>query len=150
MKNRRTRKGFSLIELLYAVFLTGLCAVLLAATIPMATGSREKADLYNKATSLAQKQIEAVRGLGYANLTPAQLASYGLIDSTATVAANTYSFTNSDSAANDAPSSVLPSGTGTVRIEQVELDLRRVTITVNFRLRGENRSIQVATLVANL
>lgn len=144
------RRGFSFVEVLFAIFLVGVAASIVAASMPIATVSRERADLMNKATGLAQKQLESIRGMGYANATATQLAAAGLIDSTATVATNTYSFTNSDSANLDNPARILPAGTGRVSIEQVGLDLRRIIVTVGWTERGRQRNVTVGTLVANL
>jgi len=144
------RRGFSLIEVLIAVFVVSLCAVVVAATMPTANRSRRKADLTSKAVGLAQKQVEAIRGLGYANATASQLQTYGLIDSVSPVSTDTYSFTNSDSARLDNPSRVLPSGVGRVKIEQADIDLRRITVTVTWSDMGTTRSFTLGTLVANL
>lgn len=139
-------------EVLLAVFLAGLCATLLAATMPVATTSRARADLNNKATSLAQKHLEAVRGLGYANAIPAQLIKYSLIDSASPLAGapSTFAITNVDNAAVDSAAQVLPSGTGRLTLEQVDLDLRRVTVEIRYSDRGTERSVTVGTLIANL
>ena len=79
-KTPKRQGGFSLIEVLFAIFLSAMCAMVLAAGMPIANSSRARADAYNKATGLAQKQIEAIRTLGYPNATASQLASVGLID----------------------------------------------------------------------
>lgn len=146
----RRKRGFTLAEVLIAVFITALCAVLVAATMPTANRSRLKADLTSKAVGLAQKQLEAIRGLGYANVTPSQLLVYGLIDSTSTVTTDTYAFTNTDNAKLDNPSRILPTGVGLVKVENPENEMRRVTVTVTWVDNGRNRSFSVGTLVANL
>lgn len=147
---KRSVRGFSLIEVLFAIFLASICAMIMAASMPVANNSRAKADLYNKATSLAQKQLEAITGLGYANATATQLKSFNLIDSATPIATNTYSFSNVDVAQLDNPAQVLPSGSGTVQLAQVDLDLRKVVVTVNWVDRGQNRSLKLGTLIANL
>ena len=144
------KRAFSLIEVLLAIFLVALSALLVGATMPVASVSRAKANFQDKAMGMAQKQLEAIRGLGYSNASPTQLFSYGLIDSTSAIAANTYSFTNSDSTSLDNPSRILPSGSGKVMIEQVDLDLRRVTVTVSWSDRGTVKSYVLGTLIANL
>ncbi|MHB8636279.1 MAG: type IV pilus modification PilV family protein [Fimbriimonadaceae bacterium] len=148
---KRTRKsGVTLIEVLFAMFLVMACALIVAATMPIADVARGKADLMSKATGMAQKQLEAIRGVGYANINPASLASYGLIDSTTPIASNTYSFTNSDSANLDNPSRILPQGAGSVKVESVQTNLVRVTITVTYNDNQRNQSVTLGTLVANL
>jgi len=150
MKRSKRIRGHTLIEVLIASFLALACALIFAATMPTANTSRVKADLNNRALSLAQKEMEAIRTLGFANTTPAQLAANGLIDSATPVATNTYSFTNIDTPAVDSPATVLPNGQGRVRIETAANDLRRVTIIVTWQERGRARTVTIATLVANL
>lgn len=144
------RRGFSLIEVLIAVFLVITCMLVVIATMPLATASRAKADLMNRAMGLAQKELEGLRGVGYSNLTPTQMYSYGLIDSTTPTGTDTYAFTSADALANDNPSKVLPNGTGSVKVEQMDFDLRRVTITITYKDRGTTRTVRLGTLVANL
>lgn len=147
---RRTRLGGLLIESLLAIFLVGMTALILASTMPIATKTRVKADNMNKAAGIAQKMVEAIRGSGYANISATQLYSLGLIDSTTPVTTATYSFTNVDTGSFDNVGRILPSGTGTVTIEQVDLDLRRITVIVNWSDRGSTRTYRLGTLVANL
>ena len=152
----RSQGGFTLIEILFAIFLVTICALIVSATMPVANVSRAKASDLDKAMGLAQKQLEAIRGLGFPNLNAIQLANNGLIDNTKPVAANTYSFTNSDSANLDNPSLVLAKGSGTVKIEQLNMNLDRVTITVNwydpkyFVAGTHMKGYAVGTLIANL
>ncbi|MCX7799044.1 MAG: hypothetical protein N2109_01730 [Fimbriimonadales bacterium] len=147
---RRKRRASTLIEVLFASFLVALCASVLAASIPTATKCRLKATYSGLALSLAQKELEAIRTRGYPNVSGAQLASLGLLDSSTPVAADTFSFTNVDHPLHDSPARVLPEGKGFVTIEQVDLDLRRVTVRVEWRENGQTRSLLLATLVANL
>lgn len=150
MPSRRSKRGFSFIEVLFAIFLLGVGASIVTATLPIANNSRARADYQNKAVGLAQKELESIRGAGYANLTATQLYSYGLIDSTTPISGTTYSFSNSDTGALDNPARILPSGTGAVTVTQADLDLRQVTITIQWTERGVNRSYTIGTLVANL
>ncbi len=146
----RRKRAFSLVEVLTASFLVALCAVVLAASIPTATKSRLKAAYTGLALSLAQKELEAIRARGYPNLSGEQLANLGLLDSSTPVEANTFSFTNVDHPLFDSPAAVLPEGRGLVKIEQADLDLRRVVVTVEWKENGRSRSVSLATLVANL
>jgi type II secretory pathway pseudopilin PulG len=146
---RNRKSGVTLIEVLFAMFLVMACALIVAATMPIADIARGKADIMSKATGLAQKQLEAIRGVGYANINTTALATDGLIDSTSPIATNTYSFTNSDSVNRDNPGRLLPSGTGSVKIEQMQQNLVRVTVVVNYSNNQRSQSVTLGTLVAN-
>jgi prepilin-type N-terminal cleavage/methylation domain-containing protein len=146
----RRGKAFTLIEVLIALFLLVMCAFIVSASMPIANASRSKANDLNKAMSLAQKEMEAIRGVGYPGITPDVLVAKGLLDSATAVTPNTYSFTNSDKVVRDNPARVLTDGTGQVKIEQLDIDLKRVTVTVTWRERAKRKSFTVATLVANL
>lgn len=142
--------GATLIESLFAVFLVFSAASVVLSTMPIGTNARTISELKQRAMGLAQKELEAIRGLGYANATATQLYSFGFIDSTTPVTDSTYSFTNVDNAARDNPARILPTGTGTVKLEQTDIDLRRVTVTVSYVERGTPKSVTVGTLIANL
>jgi type II secretory pathway pseudopilin PulG len=147
--NRRKR-GFSFVEVLCGVFLVTCCAAIVAAAMPVATVGRTKARYVNLATGLVQKELELIRGRGYPNITSSALASAGLIDSATEVDTATYSFTAVDSGPKDEVSRVLPSGVGRVKIEQADLELRRITVWVTWSERGVTKTYQSGTLVANL
>lgn len=146
----RRRRGFSLVEVVFAIFMVATGASVIIATLPIATISRARADMQNKAVGFAQKELEAIRGLGYANAGASQLYTYGLIDSTTAVGTNTYSATSVDSTSYDNISRLLPSGKATVTVVQSDIDLRQVTVTVTWNDRGTTRTFSVGTLIANL
>jgi len=66
------------------------------------------------------------------------------------VSADTWEWTDVDNGENDSPADVLPDGEGTVTVQQVRFDLRRVTIRVTWRERDTDREVVVASLVGNL
>lgn len=138
-----------MIEVLFAVFVAGICALIYSLAMPVANKSRAKADYMNTATSLAQKELEALKSID-PSLNPTTLAANGLIDSANQVAANKYVFTNSDTAVFDSPAKTLPSGKGYVTIELIDIELRRVTVQVQWKEQSQDRSVKVATLVAKL
>lgn len=127
------------------------CAgAILASAMPVSTVGRNKANYLNKAANFAQKEIELMKALGYANLNETRLYSSDLIDSTSEVSTDTYSCNNTDSTVADRVGDILPTGTATVKVEQIDLELKRLTITVNWIEKGKNRSYVVSSLVANL
>ena len=90
VRNPSHRRGNTLVEVLFAFFLLAIGAASYMATMPMANTSRARAAYQNLAMSLAQKQIEASVGVGYANSSAHRLFSAGFIDSTDPIATNTY------------------------------------------------------------
>lgn len=147
---RRSARGFSLIEVMMGVFAAGMCAAIVAATMPIANSSRAKANDINKAMGLAQKELEAIRGQGYPNIDPLKLNTAGLLDNVSPVAPNTYSFTKCDTDKLDSPAKVLTDGKGTVRINNPEDGVKEILITVSWREMSKRKSVQLGTLVANL
>lgn len=138
-----------MVEVLFAIGATLTCALIFAATMPAANKSRQKAEYMNMALALAQKQMEAIKGID-PSLSVAALLSSGIIDSNIPVGVNQYSFTNADLANKDNPAKVLPNGKGVISIELIDIELRRVTVEVSWKESGQTRSISVGTLVANL
>jgi len=148
-KGRRTR-AFSFIEMMLTVFLVTICAGIVATAMPTATVGRQKSVYRNRAVALAQKQMEAIKRLGYPNITANALLNAGLIDSATEVATNTYSFTNVDSlVADDAPR-LLPSGTARITLEQPDIELKRVIIRITWSENSQTKTYEIGTLVANL
>jgi len=153
MKNGKKVRGFSLIEVLFSVFMVVVCAGIVAATMPVATNAHVRADNYSKALNLAQEQLETIRGNGFANATVGQLCAYGLIDNESPVATNTYTFSNTSAAtpANlDSPAKVLQHGSGTIMVQLLNFNLTQVVVTVSWRDQMGNHSVQLGTLIANL
>lgn len=143
-------QGYVLIEALYAIFLVLTAALIVAATLPVSNQARNKTLLSDKAMDVCQKQIEAIRTLGYQNANPTSLAADGLIDSANPVSGTAYSFTNSDSAVLDNPGLILPSGVGTVNIQQLNLNMIQITVSVSWLDNGNPMSYTIGTLEANL
>lgn len=133
-----------------ATFLTLMAAGVLSATMPAANQGVTAATLHQRALNLAEKEVEAIRTAGYANVNATQLTQLGLLDSSTAVSTNTYSFTNSDAASYDSLALVLPSGTGTVTIIQTDIDLVTVVINVNWKDQSTARTVQICTNIANI
>lgn len=149
-KSRRKIAAFTLVEVVFSVFVIAMCALVVASTMPVATMSRTKADQLTRASDIAEKEMECIRGAGFVNATPSQMASEGLIDSSTPISTNTYSFTNVDNGLFDNPATVLPSGTGTVQLTTLSLGTVQVVVTVNYVSNGVNKTITTGTVLANL
>ncbi len=158
---RKAQRGHTLIEAMFAAFLALVCALIFSATVPVANLTRGKAENLNQATSLAQKTLESIRGGKYPNASVSQLFADGKIQSTTAVNLGSlpgvgtagemaHEFTTVDVADVDSPGSVLPGGRGFIVSEQVNLDMRRITVIVAWQERSQWKSIRLMTLVANL
>jgi hypothetical protein len=133
-----------------SVFLVTCAAAVLGATMPVATIGRGKAKYQQHAVNFANKQIELIRTVGYPNINDTKLVDAGVIDSGQEVSAHTYACDNVDQAIGDRISDVVPEGHATVSIEQVDQELKRVTIHVTWTESGRANQLDVGTLVANL
>lgn len=149
LSRNRKRTGNTLVEVMFAVFLALVCAMIFAAAMPTAAASRVKADNYNTAVNIAQRQMEALKAVDPA-LRADQLFAAGLIDSVTPISTNTWSFTNVGIAGRDNAASVLKNGTARVTIELLAVELRRVTVRIDWVEKGQPRNVTLATLVADL
>jgi len=149
MRFNRAR-AYTIAENLFAIFLVAIAAAVMAASLPIANSSRARANLLNKATGIAQKELELIRNAGYENLTPSKLFGLGLLSSSSPGSNGMFPFTYVDTGVFDAPSQVLPNGKGWVGLQTVATDLIEVTVLVTWEERGQQRSVTVSTLVANL
>ena len=149
MKARKNR-GLSVVEAMLSVFMVASAGAILASAMPVATVSRTKANYMNKAANFAAKEIELMKAQTYPNLSAAKLLAADCIDSTTPVASNTYSCNSTDAAVGDRVTDILPNGTATVKLEQVDIELRRITLTVSWTEKGRTRTYVAASLVANL
>ena len=86
----------------------------------------------------------------YPNLSADKLYAADLIDNTTAVSSNTYSCNNTDSAVGDRVTDLLPHGSATAKVEQVDIELKRITLTVTWTEKGRTRTYSVGSLVANL
>lgn len=150
MKHKLRRSGFTLVEVLFAIFVISMCALIVACTMPVATMSKVRGDYLTRASDIAEKEIEGIRGAGFANAAPNGLLTAGLIDSSTPIATNTYSFTNVDNAVYDSPAKVLPQGTGTVQITNLSLGETQIVVTVTYVFNGQTKNVTTGTVVTKL
>lgn len=162
MTNRRRRSicGQTLVEAVFACFVTLTCALVFSATMPIANVSRGKGEKMAAATSLAYKQIESIKAQGYGSLDGPSLVADGLLNSTTTVDFQTEGLQSTsetgfessavDAAGVDSAGTVLPGGRSFVQISQADIDLRQVVVIVFWQEKGVWRSVRVGTLIANM
>ena len=133
-----------------SVFMVASAGAILASAMPVATVSRTKANYVNKAANFASKEMELMKAQTYPNLSADKLFAADCIDNTTAVSTNTYSCNNTDAAVGDRITDLLPHGSATAKIEQVDIELKRITLTITWTEKGRTRTYAVGSLVANL
>lgn len=141
-----------MIEVMLGIVMVAACALVFAATMPVAYTARGKADHRNVALSIAQKEMEAIKALGYARIDPNELHDAGLLDSSTAWRTNWYWFSNVDNGNVHSAADTLPRGRARIRIRQPQTDMREVVVFVQWRDDKGNRwkNVKIATLVANI
>lgn len=146
---RGRRRAFTLMEVVLSIFLLAVVAVIFGALFPIGQRLSGGAKWRAQALMLAERRMEAVKLLGYGNLTYDGLRAYGLIDASPNT--SPFSFTNTDDASNESPAKMLPQGTGQIVVEDVAWDVKRVIVRVGWRdANGRRQTVELRTLVTNL
>lgn len=119
----RTRKGFSLVEVVLSLFVAlALITILLTASATLRTS--RNSNLQVIATQIASRQIENLRNTDYASL-PA----------------------NGTTTFNDSNLSKLPNSTATQTFSDYGTDIKQVTLQVSWQESGVNKNIKIDTLI---
>lgn len=146
---RRRARGFTLAEIVLSIFLLGVVAVVFGALFPISQRVSGSAKWRATALALAERRMEAIKFIGYGNLTYDGLRAYGLIDASPNT--SPFSFTNTDDASRESPARMLPNGQGQIVVEDVAWDVKRVTVRVSWRdLNGQTKQVELRTLITNL
>ncbi|MHB9035190.1 MAG: hypothetical protein ACYC64_00885 [Armatimonadota bacterium] len=136
------RRGAGLVDLIVAVFLLGTTGAIFSAAFPTGFSASRQAKDYKVATAIVQRKSEQVRAMNYESLSRTLLTAAGVIDNSE---GTPYSFTSVDGVGSQ-----LTSGTGSLRIEDIASDVKRVRITVTWLGKGDaTQSLQTTTLVAD-
>jgi prepilin-type N-terminal cleavage/methylation domain-containing protein len=123
MKN--SQAGFALVELLVTLILIGLTVGWLAGLFITVQNLQSQSQYTDMATRAAQREIETLRNDNYASLTPGQTIDFG----------------------SSLPSALPKGSTGTVQVSQPTADLRRVDVTVGYKVNGKQRNITLSSLI---
>lgn len=128
MSNQR---GFGLIEVLLVSLAIGLLVILLSG-VPNALSLVGQSKYLSIAREIASKTIEDTRLLGYDNLV------------------------NSQENITDTRISLLPSGSGTYKIEDCDVNmcsngehLKKITVVINWKEGSKDQQISITTLVSD-
>ena len=120
---KRSTSGFTLIEVMLAVFIMSLTAMIFAAAFPTAQISRIKSAHMSYAVNLARQSMEEQRAGGYSNL---------IVGDT-----------------NSVPSE-LPGGAQTISITQYATNIKKLSVTVTWEgYRRVGGATTLVTLVSN-
>jgi prepilin-type N-terminal cleavage/methylation domain-containing protein len=123
MKDKQA--GFTIVELLITIILIGLVTGWLASLFISIQNIQQQTTYVDLATRAAQREIETLRNDNYASLTPGQ----------------TINFTS------QLPSRLPGGSSGTVQVSQPTTDLRRVDVTVSYKVIGKQRSVTLSSLI---
>jgi len=132
------------VDLIATLFILAITGLIFSSTFSAGFACLGQSKEYKVASAIAQQKMEQLRTMNYESLDQPLLLSAGAIDADPTT--SPYSFTQVDNVAGK-----LRQGTGTLRIETVSADVKRVRITVSWMSRTGNpqRSVQVSTLFAD-
>ena len=120
--------GFTIIELLVTIVITGLITLAITSLFISTEKSQYSAMLLESATRAGEQEVEALRNNNYTTLEPG----------------TTIDFTD------DLPS-ILPSPrTGTVSVSQPADGLRRVDITITYTDRGTTKDVMLSSLIGQI
>ena len=122
---RRRRAGFSLVEVMIAMFMVAAGATMFFAMMPMASRTGKMVGNYQQAASVVQHKVDQLRGVGYGRLTYAELLAAGVIDASPAVPPYSYKTV-------DGVSSMYPQSTATINIADHTSVIKRVTVTLTW------------------
>ncbi len=98
-KTQRGRlRGFTLVEVMIAMFVFALVTIIFSATLIVSKASSKMNGQYAQAISIAQHKIDQLRAVGYGRLNYTELEDAEIVDSTPT--GSPYSFKLVDGVAN--------------------------------------------------
>jgi type II secretory pathway pseudopilin PulG len=116
----RARWGFTILEVVFALFIFAGMALIFAAVFPMASQSAKANGYYAAAAGLTQHKMEQLRAAGYSTLqSPSLLAARGIVDAGSPPASVPYtaSFTQVDQLTGVGDTGLFPPGaTGTFNV----------------------------------
>jgi len=156
---RHGRRGFTLIEVIFAIAIFLLMGLMIAAVVPTAVRSARQGNTYALATSLVRHKIDQLQKAGYDKMNGPGLGQNDtdIVDGTPTNAnANGTADITFNFATTDKLAQVFPSGaTGTIRVKPYSPSVSgttasviQATVTVTWREAGRPvSSVSMTTLI---
>lgn len=120
--------GFTLVELLVTLLVVGVVVSSVAILLSTIQQGQRQTALLETATRAAQRQIEVLRNNQYGQLEPDQDIDF----------------------TDDLPATLPDPKTGTVEVSEPAPGLRRVDVTVTYREGGQDRSVELSSLIGVL
>ncbi|MBI3911690.1 MAG: prepilin-type N-terminal cleavage/methylation domain-containing protein [Armatimonadetes bacterium] len=124
---RRTRRGFSLIEVMVAAVVLGFTVAVVGALYPTGARLREKSGNVSRAAALLARKMEQIRQYKYDQLNYATLFNARVIDEDPDGNTSNCHFTQADNLAAQ-----LPEPHGELDISHLEPDLARIDIRITW------------------
>jgi len=145
---RRTGKGFSVVDCLFAFLVLGIGSLALMALLSTLGRSQYMSDEMSRAVQIATRQLEQLRIVKYENLEPAKLASLGLIDPWNGSGPLTFSKLPGEETVKFSVSHSLKKGIGEVEITDISDRVREVIVRVKWEApSGQARSVELSTII---
>jgi len=124
MKQLTTEAGFTIVELIITIIVLGGVIITLTNLFLGIQNTQNQAGYLESATHAAQREVETLRNDSYNSLTPGQNIDF----------------------TNQLPSS-LPNRSGTVVVSTPSTDLRRVDVTVGYKVNGQTRQVTISSTI---
>jgi prepilin-type N-terminal cleavage/methylation domain-containing protein len=137
----KNKLGYTLIEVMIALFLISMGAITFTAMMPMAAKGSRMVSNYQQASSLAQNKIDEIRAVGYGRIDYTDLLAASIIDSSPT--ASPYSFTGVGALAT-----IFPGASGTITVTDFTTTIKQVSVTVSWAGSGIKQDQGTLTAVA--
>lgn len=150
-ERRRRRRGFSLTEVIIALFVFALLTTLFAGSMMVSNAATGMNGQYAQALSLCQHKMDQLRAVGYGRLDFTELNDAGIVDATPT--ASPYSFMVQDSVASVLAlddghgHTVPPTATVTIVNSATDTRVKVVTVTVTWKSASRRMTTSKASIV---
>lgn len=147
MRDRRSEKGLTLVELLIAASILATALLGVAGMFPSAYQNVKYGGRISRATALAQEMMEILRDESFTTL-----ASYNTLDTGSCGSGTDPIATNCRKWRDDMNGGGLPSGSGSVAVCVAACtstnDLAEITVTVSWSERTGAKTVQLVTYAA--
>ncbi len=141
---RRAHVGFTLLEVVIAIFVLSSAATVFFAFLPSALKTGKMVGNHQQAASLVQHKIDQLRGVGYGRLTYVELRDAGIIDPGTTTLPYTFKQV-------DGLDDIYVTPAATIQIVDYDTQTKRVTVTLTWtgsHAQQGNGNITASALIA--